>query len=380
MHPDELPALAKELAPAPRIALDIEGDGFHRYRARLCTLQLAAVQLDAVQLGAVQLGAVQLGADEAVRVVDTLRIEELAPLAALLGEGGPVKVVHDASFDARMLARRGITLARVFDTSIAARFLGESATGLASLLARHLGVTLVKEEQQGDWGARPLSPEQLDYLVADVTHLLPLAALLEARLREADLIEEVQEETRYMLARALEPEPVREPWTRIKGARDLPPSALALLSALADVREREAERRDVPPFRVAPNGALFEAARRDVREIGPLRQVRGLRGLDDDALASAIALSERGPPLEEEPAAPPPEERARRRAREKALSTWRRAEAERRGVNEQAVLPGHCLRDLAGADGASLDVLAQVEGLGAKRIERYGGALIALLG
>jgi len=359
VHPDELPVLAGELAETSRVALDIEGDGFHRYRARLCTLQL--------------------GAGETVAVVDTLAVSGLAPLAALLGEGGPVKVVHDASFDARMLARRGITLARVFDTSIAARFLGETATGLASLLSRHLGVTLVKEEQQGDWGARPLSPEQIDYLVADVTHLVPLAALLEARLEACDLIEEVHEETRYMLARALDPEPVREPWTRIKGARELSPTSLALLAALADVREREAERRDVPPFRIAPNGALFEAARRDVREVGQLRRIRGLRGLDEEALASAIALSERGPPVEEEPAAPPPEERARRRAREKALSTWRRTEAERRGINEQAVLPGHCLRDLAGFNGVGLDALARVDGLGAKRIDRYGGALIALL-
>src|SRR5690606_19744788 len=138
--PAELPRVLDELEETPAIALDIEGDGFHRYRARLCTMQLAGA-----------------GAPVAL---DTLAIRDLTPLAPLLGPHGPVKVLHDASFDARMLARRGVTLARVFDTSIAARFLGERATGLASLLARHLGVELAKDEQQGDWGARPLTGEQ----------------------------------------------------------------------------------------------------------------------------------------------------------------------------------------------------------------------------
>lgn len=356
--PRALPPLLADLSEAPCIALDIEGDGFHRYRARLCTMQLAG-----------------RGAPLAI---DTLAISDLAPMAELLGPRGPVKVLHDASFDARMLARRGVTLARVFDTSIAARFLGERATGLASLLGRYLGVELAKDEQQGDWGQRPLSREQMEYLVADVSHLIELAALLEARLEEADLLEEAEDESNYVLAKALEPEPTREPWTRIKGARDLPAASLALLAALADVREEEAERRDVPPFRVAPNGALFEAARRG-GDVHSLRRVRGLRGLDDRHLHAAIALAERGPPAEPEVKVPPPEERARYRAREKALSGWRREEAERRGINEQAVLPGHCLRDLATSRVESASDLARIEGFGQKRIERYGAALIALL-
>jgi ribonuclease D len=351
---------AHALASAPRVALDAEGDGFHRYRARLCVLQLATPS-------------------HGVAILDTLAIESLDALAPLLGPDGPVKVVHDASFDARMLLRRGLTLDRVFDTAVAARFLGETATGLSSLLAKHLGVRLAKEHQQADWGERPLSAERLAYLTADVAHLVPLSELLEARLRELDLLEEVLEEGRHVLAMARAPEPERAPWTRIKGARDLSSAALALLVALADVREDEAEQRDVPPFRVAPNAALLEAAQR-ARDVHALRRVRGLRGLDDAALADALRRAAAGgPPREPEPTPPPPEERARRRAREKALSAWRAAEAERRGVNEQAVLPGHCLRDLADAEVGELDDLSRVSGFGDKRRERYGEALLALL-
>lgn len=354
-----LAALAVELSAAPRVALDAEGDGFYRYRARLCTLQLAS-------------GA-------RVAVIDTLAIDDLSCIATMLGPSGPRKVVHDAAFDARMLAKRGCVLGNVFDTAIAARFLGESATGLSSLLSRYLGIELTKEQQQADWGRRPIEREALAYLVADVEHLLPLAELLEARLRERDLVEEVEEESRYALARALDPEPERPPWTRIKGARDLDEGGLALLAALAEVREREAEARDVPPFRVAPNGALLEAARRGARDVGALRRIRGLHGLDEERLREALALARRGPPVEPSAEAPVREERARQRAREKRLSEWRRMEAERRGVDAQAILPGHCLRDLARLGPRSREELARVGGLGQKRIELYGEALLSML-
>lgn len=356
--PLALADLIERLSSVPRVALDVEGDGLYRYRARACTLQLST------------------GAHSAV--VDALALESLHSLAAITGETGPMKVVHDVSFDARMLAQCELPLGRVFDTAVAARFLGEPNTGLAALLAKHFGVALDKTHQQADWGRRPLTSEQLDYLLDDVRHLPNLAVALEARARKLDVLEEIEEETRYAIDRALEPEIPREPWTRIKGARDLSPEERAILKALADMREHEAERRDVPPFRVAANHVLFEAARRRPRSVEDLRRVRGLRRLPASLLQSALETARRDGPPVVEPATPPPaDERARRRAREKALTSWRAEEAERRGVPVQVVLPGHCLRDLAqlGEPGA----LDTIPGLGRKRIERYGAVLRPIL-
>jgi ribonuclease D len=343
----DLSSLARELASSDRIALDAEGDSYYRYRGRLCTLQLA---------------------HERPFVIDALDAD-LSLLAPILGEDGPIKIVHDASFDARMLAARGVPLGRVFDTSIAARFLGETATGLASLLGRYLGITLDKNSQLSDWGRRPIAQKDLDYLIADVVHLVPLAERLEAGLREHDLLEEAEEESRYLLDRALDPEPVRAPWTRIKGARDLRPEVLARLAALTEVRERIAEARDVPPFRIAANGLLVEAA---------IRGWTRIRGLPEADVVEAFEIAaERGPPPIDEPDIPPAAERARVRHREKALTAWRAAEAKARDLNEQAILPGHCLRDLARLERG--EHVSHVEGLGEKRIDRYGAALMALL-
>jgi len=358
---DDLTSLVEALGDAEVLGLDVEGDGFFRYHGRMCTLQI--------------------GDAEDVQVVDALAIEDLSPLAALLGPDGPLKVVHDVSFDRKMLATRGLTLANVFDTAIAARYLGHQSTGLASLLEARFGVTLDKDHQLADWGARPLDQAQLDYLVADVHHLPELAAQLREEAREADILDEIAEETEYALERALDPEPVREPWTRVKGARDLKGEALAALKALADARERVAEERDVPPFRVAPNRALHEAARRKPRKLKHLRKVRGLRKVPDAALREALEAAERDGPPDLGPAEPPPppEVRNARKAREKALTQWRKKEAEAREVDLQVVLPGHCLRDLAQLDDPSEEALADIAGLGDKRRARYGDAILRAL-
>ncbi len=353
--------LVRELRDADTLGLDVEGDGLYRYRSRLCTLQI--------------------GDANAVEVIDALAIEDLSPLAPLLGEDGPRKVLHDVSFDRKMLETRGLPLGHVFDTSVAARFLGETSTGLATLLDARFGVKLNKKYQKADWGERPIDDDRLAYLVADVRHLPALAAQLEEQAAALDLLEEIDDETRYAMERALDPEVVRAPWTRIKGVRELRGEGLAILRALADAREREAEAANVPPFRIASNRVLFEAARRRPKRLKDLRRIRGLSKIPSATLEGALAAARRdGPPTDElGGSVPPSEERAERKLREKALSKWRKAEADVRGVVEQAVLPGHCLRDLARVSDLSEAGIAQIRGIGRKRVERYAAAWVELL-
>lgn len=357
----ELVALAAELAGAEVLGLDVEGDGLYRYRSRLCMIQI--------------------GDAEHVDVIDALALEDLSPLAPLLGPDGPRKVVHDVSFDRKILATRDLPLGNVFDTSVAARFLSEPNTGLAALLEARFGVALDKRHQRADWGARPLDDDQLAYAVADVVHLPALAAQLMEAARELDVLEEIHEETLYAMDRALEPEVERPPWTRIKGAKELSDPGLAILVALADAREEAARDEDVPPFRIASNRALFEAARRQPKRLSDLRRIRGLSDLSDEELQGALDAAARdGVPAPEPPdSVPSPEVRAERKAREKALGAWRTAEAKARGVDIQVVLPGHCLRDLVGLPEVDRAAVADVPGFGAKRTERYADALVGVL-
>jgi ribonuclease D len=362
----DLEELARALAATPAIGIDTEGDGLYRYRARLCTIQIAFP-------------------GGRVALVDTLALGDRSPLIAALGSEGPEKVLHDCAFDARLLAAAGLPLRRVFDTSIAARFLGEVATGLATLLEKNLGVKVSKDLQQADWGIRPLSEEAIAYLEEDVRYLLPLAEMLRERCREAGILDEVLTESAWATEQGGGEEPIEDPrpaWIRIKGATDLRTGAQrAVLRELASLRERIAEEEDVPPFRVMPNAALLAIARRAAERPATIASRPDLEGSLRDAVARGLAESDapEGELLMLRPPPPPLEVRELRKKRESALSTWRTAEAAARGVHPQVVLPGHCLRELAGRGASEPDELLAIGGIGQHRVDRYGAALIEVL-
>jgi ribonuclease D len=263
-EPTQIDGLITRMARAPTLALDTEGDGMFRYRTRLCTLQLAS-------------------ADE-LAIVDTLAVDATR-FAALFSARGPEKVVHDASFDARLLAAHGAPLGNVFDTAIAARFLGIQATGLASLLASFFEIALPKHMQMADWGARPLDDEAIAYLENDVRHLLALHDALLERVRAVEIEDEVREECAYVLAEAARVEPERSPFARVKGAHLRPPPERARLYELAEARDAIARELDEPVARVIANELLLrlaglesppaeEVARRLSKRVSTSRQAR----------------------------------------------------------------------------------------------------------
>jgi ribonuclease D len=365
--PAALAELSRRLASAGAIGLDTEGDGLHRYRARLCTIQIAS--------------------PGAIDVVDAIALRERTLLAPVLGAEGPEKVLHDCAFDARLLRGEGIALGRVFDTAIAARFLGEVSTGLASLVAKCFGVEMEKDLQQADWGKRPLDEEEVAYLRDDVRHLVPLAEVMRARCVETGILDEVRAESEH--AATPPPEGAGTPaWIRVKGAGDLRAGPQrAVLRELAALRERLAEEEDVPPFRVMPNALLVTLARkmpRDPSRLGSITRLARRASLSRavlDAIERGAAAAD-VPPDELailRPPAPPPEVREARKRRETALAAWRAKEAADRGVDVQVVLPGHCLRDLASRGARSIEELEEIPGIGACRVERYGPALVGVL-
>ncbi len=371
--PDEIPRLLREVGSATRLGVDLEASGMFAYRAHPCTVQLA------------------WDAGASIAIVDTLAIPIVA-LADVLGTRGPLKIVHDVAFDARLLAEHGVELGNVHDTAIAARMLGRPATGLAALLDSILGVKLAKEMQQHDWRKRPFDAASLVYLAADVANLDRLERVLWGEAAERGIEKEVLEETGYRLASAIAA--ARAPqggpaYMRVRGMDRLAERELAALRPIAELRESEAERRDVPPFRVMPNEALIEIARRRPKTGDEVARIRGVSSSTAAARALvaeiARAVSEAGDVLPEEdrarlqrPRVPAAAHRARRE-REARLIAWRRDEAKRRGVDEQVVLPGHCVKDAAQSDASLVDHLARIPGIGSFRVERDGDAILRAL-
>jgi ribonuclease D len=368
-----LSSVIEDAAGASRLAVDVEASGMFAYRAQACTVQLA------------------WGHPVRVAVVDALATS-IAPLAPLLGPKGPVKIVHDVGFDARLLGEMGIELGNVHDTAIAARMLGRAATGLASLLDAELGVHVSKSLQHHDWRIRPLDDRLLAYLAADVVYLEALESKIWSEVTGVtgtDIEDAVLEETRHRIATAMAAlaAPISPPYVRVKGAHKLGARELAALRTIAELREAEAQRRDVPPHNVASADALLAIARARPATVEALGNVRGIgtASLGERAFAEAIVQA-----LRVAPESIPDEERAHfegpslptdlvraRRGREARLLAWRRAEAKRRGVDEQVVLPGHCVHDTVDADVTTVGELSRVPGIGTFRVARDGEAIVA---
>lgn len=374
----DLPAIAARCARAEAVALDVEANGLFAYRPKLCAMQIAWREGSAVW----------------VAVIDPLAAPP-EPLSGVLCEGGPVKVLHDLAFDARMLEEAGLPLGNVRDTSIAARLLGYTSAGLAALVELELGVKLDKRYQQHDWSERPLRPEQLRYLANDVLYLLELDDRFAAKARALDIEDEIAAECAYRLEAARKPpKDTRPSYARVKGAAALDAVGRAALKRLCEARDAAATRVDVPPFKVISNESLLDLARTRPRSAGEVAARSGggrgarlaatwLRAIEQGVLEGDVPEEERAL---FEPVRMDRLMVARRRAIEGRISAWRRAEAKRRGVDEQVILPGHCAQALAGVlaarDVKSPDLreaIAKIAGLGAKRFERYAGEFAGLL-
>lgn len=339
-----------------------------------------------------QLAFVENAVVTEVFVVDTIAIgdEGLAPLRAVLGASGSRKILHDLSFDARILAAHKIALGNVIDTSIAARFLGLTSTGLSTLVDQKLGIKLSKEHQHHDWAARPLGAELLQYLYNDVAHLPALAALLLDEAAQKDIVPEIEAETQYRIDSAIasiDEEDPRPPYVRVKGASGLEPLALAVLRRVAEVREEASQRWNQPPFKVVTNEVLIDLAKRRPADVSDIRGLRGRASSLVGAFRRAIGegVREGDVPKEEreaffaEPIRPLRSEIEARRGREQRLTAWRKRTARERAVDEQVVLPGHCLQDIVNAQPADLPALSAIAGLGARRLSRDGASILEAL-
>ena len=274
--------VAERLALQPELAVDSESNSLYAYRERICLVQLAA--------------------GEETFLLDPLVVKDLSQLGRLLADPDIVKVLHGCDYDLRCFDREyGYRIAPVFDTGVAARFLGAASPNLASVLETFLGVPISKSRrlQTSNWGLRPLSAPAMEYAASDVRHLIRLGGELRRRLTETKRLEWLLEEcSRLERVRYSPPDSPEDGFFRIKGSEHLQPRALAVLKELFAFREEEAHRLDLPPFRVATNDALLYLAQ---WPDAPLTQAPGLSPWvmerAGDRLRAAIDRGRRAPDL-----------------------------------------------------------------------------------
>ena len=236
----QLAELLPEIESVDRVAIDTEADSLHCYREKLCLLQVSLPRR--------------------YYILDPLADVDLAPLGTAL-ERKEI-VLHGADFDLRLL-RRGLNFAaqRIFDTVIAARLLGIREFSLAALIKRYFDVELGKGSQKANWARRPLSARMLEYAMNDTHYLLPLVERLESQLKQFHRIDWLQQSCQRAVEQAaVERARDKDELWRIRGSGLLRGRAAAVLRALWQWREKEAEAADRPPFHILQNHELLNAA------------------------------------------------------------------------------------------------------------------------
>jgi ribonuclease D len=259
--PDRLAALARR---AGRLAIDTEFVAERRYQAMLCLAQVAV--RDGDDAGRI-----------VTRIIDPLDGDDPAELTAVLADPAVEVVVHAGRQDVAILKRSwDTTLTNVFDTQVAAGFLGHGLQeSYKSLVDRVLGIRIASSESFTRWERRPLTEEQLRYAAEDATHLLELGEALEARLAEAGRLEWAREECRALEAWTDERDPDAL-FLRLPGAARLRGRSRAIARELVDWRERTAREADRNAGSVLPDHVLVELARQAPARRETLADVRGL--------------------------------------------------------------------------------------------------------
>jgi ribonuclease D len=203
----------------------------------------------------------------------------------------------------------------IIDTQIMAAFAGiGDQIGFAALANELLGLTLGKELQWTDWGARPLSEAQLAYADADVRHLPAIYAKLAARL--GDRLAWARAESSVVAADALAAANVtpETAWRQVGGLRGLDASALAAVIELARWRLRVCSELDRPLGQVLNDKLILEISRHRPSSAAAIRGLKGMSGIARqraDELVEAVAAARPGvvPTIA---AGRPPSQRAQR--------------------------------------------------------------------
>ncbi len=273
---DALASLCERLRQEPFVTVDTEFMRERTYWPELCVVQLGGMNDTAV---------VDAQAEDL----------DLLPLGALLADESVVKVFHAARQDVEIfLLRFGAVPVPMFDTQVAAMVAGFGDQASYDSLVRALaGGSIDKAHRFSDWSARPLSPAQVAYAAADVTHLRRVYTALLDRLETENRLDWVRAEMAVLDNPATYRTEPEDAWERLK-PRTTNRRYLATLRAAAAWREREAQRVNIPRQRLVRDETLLEIAASAPADAAELTRARGIsegfaRGKSGVSLLAAIA-------------------------------------------------------------------------------------------
>lgn len=239
---DELAKACAAIASQPFVAIDTEFMREATFWPDLCLVQMAA-------------------GDEEI-IVDTLAPGlDMAPFFELMANKAITKVFHAARQDIEIVFHQANLIPTpVFDTQIAAMVCGfGESVSYGMLVKKLLNRELDKSSRFTDWSRRPLTDKQLTYAIGDVTHLRDLYPTLHDKLHTNGRARWLDEEMATLTDPATYQSHPEHAWKRLK-MRVRSKKALGVMMALAEWREEEAQRQNVPRKRVLKDEAIYDIA------------------------------------------------------------------------------------------------------------------------
>ena len=186
---------------------------------------------------------------------------DLSPLYKIFLDSNIVKVFHAARQDLEIFFHdKNIIPSPLFDTQLAAMVCGfGEQVGYETLVRSICKVNLDKSSRFTDWSLRPLSKNQQQYALADVTHLRQIYEYLKEQLKRNGRETWLEEELNILKNPETYITRPNEAWRRIK-SRSNSSKFLGIVARLAEFRETYAQKNNIPRNRVLKDDALMELA------------------------------------------------------------------------------------------------------------------------
>ena len=246
------------------LAVDTEFIRDSTYYPSLCLIQIAGMNFAAA--------------------IDPLAKLDMSPIWELLLNKNILKVFHAGRQDIEIFfGLMGEIPTPIYDTQIAAMFCGlGDQVGYESLVNNFLGLSINKEHQFTNWLQRPLSQNQINYAISDVTHLINIFPLIRQAIKDNNREEWVTKELEHLSKKELYQVKADEVWKKIK-LKNSNPQMLNLLKYLASWRENECKKRNIPRNRLIRDDVLINISFSKPKTISELKKIRAIpKNLSND--------------------------------------------------------------------------------------------------
>lgn len=264
------------------LAVDTEFIRDSTYYPSLCLIQIAGINF--------------------AGAIDPLAKLDMSPIWELLLNKNILKVFHAGRQDIEIFfGLMGEIPTPIYDTQIAAMFCGlGDQVSYESLVNNFLGLSVNKEHQFTNWLQRPLSQNQINYAISDVTHLINIFPLIRQAIKDNNREEWVTKELEHLSKKGLYKVKADEVWKKIK-LKNSNPQMLNLLKYLAYWRENECKKRNIPRNRLIRDDVLINISFSKPKTISELKKIRAIpKNLSNDDFSQILEVIDKAEKVKRE--------------------------------------------------------------------------------